>query len=49
MKSAFMLISRHENVLEWFNLDSLKANPDEFQFMVFGGEENIFSFRRTKI
>ena len=29
------------NVLAWFNINSLKANPGKFQFMVLGTKENI--------
>ena len=28
------------NVLAWFNINSLKANPGKFQFMVLGTKEN---------
>ena len=27
------------NVLAWFNINSLKANPGKFQFMVLGAKE----------
>ena len=26
-------------VMEWFKISSLKANPDKFQFMVFGNKD----------
>ena len=40
----FELVSRNlesdlNNVLTWFNIDSLKANPGKFQFMVLGTKE----------
>ena len=28
------------NVLDWFKFNSLKANPDKFQFMVLGANKN---------
>ena len=28
------------NVLDWFKFNSLKANPDKFQFMVLGASKN---------
>ena len=28
------------NLLAWFNINSLKANPGKFQFMVLGTKEN---------
>ena len=28
------------NVLDWFKFNSLKANPDKFQFMVLGANTN---------
>ena len=28
------------NVLAWFNINSLKANPGKFQFMVLGTKED---------
>ena len=30
------LICTMENILKWFRLNSLKANPGKFQFMIFG-------------
>ena len=27
-------------MLDWFKFNSLKANPDEFQFMVLGANKN---------
>ena len=30
------LICTLKNILTWFRLNSLKANPEKFQFMIFG-------------
>ena len=38
------------NVLAWFNINSLKANPGKFQFMVLGTKENdSFALNAGKI
>ena len=40
------------NVLAWFNINSLKANPAKFQFMVLGIKQDdsfILSIRKNKI
>ena len=33
------------NVLDWFKFDSLKANPDKFQFMVLGANKKILQHK----
>ena len=30
----------HKNVLYWFQVNSLKTNPDKFQFMILGDKKN---------
>ena len=40
------------NVFAWFNINSLKANPDNFQFMVWGTKENdsfVLNMSKNKI
>ena len=40
------------NVLAWFNIDPLKANPGKFQFMVLGTKENgsfVLNIDKNKI
>ena len=40
------------NVLAWFNINSLKANPDKFQFMVLGTKEDdsfVLNIGKNKI
>ena len=50
----FELVSRNlesdlNNVLTWFNIDSLKANPGKFQFMVLGTKDaDSFVLNRGK-
>ena len=39
------------DVLAWFNIDSLKANPGKFQFMVLGIKEKdyfVFKYRQNQ-
>ena len=46
------------HVLNWFKVNSLKANPEKFQFMVLGGKksfqykckiENTYIFSKDKV
>ena len=40
------------NVFAWFNINSLQANPDNFQFMVWGTKENdsfVLNMGKNKI
>ena len=40
------------NVLAWFNINSLKANPDKFQFMILGTKEDdsvVLNIGKNKI
>ena len=40
------------NVFAWFSINSLKANPDNFQFMVWGTKENdsfVLNIGKNKI
>ena len=36
----FKLNSDLSNVMDWFKINSLKANPGKFQFMVLGANKN---------
>ena len=36
----FNLNSDFSNVMDWFNINSLKANSGKFQFMVLGANKN---------
>ena len=36
----FNLGSGHSNVMDWFKINSLKANLGKFQFIVLGGNKN---------
>ena len=38
----FNLNSDLSNVIDWFNINSLKVNPGKFQFMVLGANKNDF-------
>ena len=37
------LVSDTKSILNWFRLNSLKANPGKFQFMIFGEKSHNFS------
>ena len=40
MKRLFNLNSDLSNVMEWFKINFLRANPGKFQFIVLGANKN---------